>query len=71
VKGKYLQPITSTAPNITTTTEIDLTITWSSKKSYIIMLLPSKSARFMCLVINIQRRSHIIALAVILTLTID
>jgi hypothetical protein len=47
VKGKYFQPITSTAPKITTTTEIDLTFTWSSKKYYIIMLLPLKSARFM------------------------
>jgi hypothetical protein len=43
VKGKYFKPITSTAPKITTTTDIDLTLTWSSKKSYIIMLLPVKS----------------------------
>jgi hypothetical protein len=40
VKGKYFQPITFTAPKITTTTEIDLTLNWSLKKSYIIMLLP-------------------------------
>jgi hypothetical protein len=43
VKGKYFQPITATAPKITTTTEIDLTLSWSSKKSYIILLLPVKS----------------------------
>jgi hypothetical protein len=57
LKGKYKQPITFTAPKITTTTEIVLTFTWSSKKSYIIimllyniyMLLLSKSARFMSL----------------------
>jgi hypothetical protein len=49
VKGKYFQPITSTAPKITTTTEIDLTFTWSSKKCYNIMLPPSKSTRFMSL----------------------
>jgi hypothetical protein len=51
VKGKYYQPITATAPKITTTTtEIDLTLSWSSKKSYIIMLLPVKSIHFMSLV---------------------
>jgi hypothetical protein len=49
VKGKYFQPITSTAPKITTTTEIDLTFTWSSKKCYGTMLLPSKFARFLIL----------------------
>jgi hypothetical protein len=38
VKGKYFQSITFTAPKITTTTttEFDLTLTWASKKSYII-----------------------------------
>jgi hypothetical protein len=35
--------------NKTTTTEIDLTLTWSSKKSYIIMLLPVKSINLMIL----------------------
>jgi hypothetical protein len=33
-------------PNITTTTDIDLTLTWSSKESYIIMLLPDFSCYF-------------------------
>jgi hypothetical protein len=46
VKSKYFQPITATAPKITTT-EIDLTLTWSSKKSYIIMFLLVKSIHFM------------------------
>jgi hypothetical protein len=49
VKGKYFQSISSTAPKITTTTKFDLTLTWSSKKSYIIMLLPLKSIHFMSL----------------------
>jgi hypothetical protein len=44
--GKYFQPITATAQKITAT-EIDLTLTWSSKKSYIIILLPVKSIHFM------------------------
>jgi hypothetical protein len=37
---------------ITTTTEIDLTLTWSSKKSYIIKLLSVKSIHFMTLIIG-------------------
>jgi hypothetical protein len=49
VKGKYFQPITATARKITTT-EIELTLTWSSKKSYINMLLPVKSIHYMSLV---------------------
>jgi hypothetical protein len=36
---------------ITTTTEIDLTLTWSSKKSYIIMLLLVKSIHFISVLI--------------------